>query len=154
MDKLNYLLSGNVLDFAAVFGAVTREPSNDDDAPGCPVWLEGWVAPARAGYVVGDGEFIYEGQAHRFHFSGLPLRHGQGARVSGTGTVSHLRDLSDFSGAFLPCSLSPTGVGRRSGAILRNENGVVIELVALDDDPLLDLPYDGLSVRLAASAPK
>jgi hypothetical protein len=151
MDKLNQLLSGNVLDFAAAFGAVTREAIHEAAASDCPVWLEGWVAPARAGYVVGDGEFIYEGRTRRFHFSGLPMRHGQGTRVSGTGTISQLRTLSDFSGAYLPRDAGPKRAGQRSGVVLCNEHGVIIDLFALNDDPLLDLPYDGLSVRLAAA---
>jgi hypothetical protein len=151
MNKLNSLLDGDVLDFAAAFAASNGESLHDATPPGCPVWLEGWVAPARAGYVLGDGEFIYEGQARRFQFSGLPLRHGRARRVSGAGIVSCLRTLAEFSGTFLPCDAATAGAGRRRVALLRNEHGVMIELFASDGNPLADLPEDALCVRLWAS---
>jgi hypothetical protein len=148
MDKLNQLLSGNVLDFAAAFGAATRESVGDAPSLECPVWLEGWVAPARAGYVLGDGEFILEGQPVRFYFSGLPLRHGQSARLSGTGTVWNLYRLQDFSGVYLPCDGAPSRTGLGSETRLRNASGVVIS-VAANRHWLAELPCGGLRMRLA-----
>jgi hypothetical protein len=148
MDKLNQLLSGDVLDFATTFGAATREWIGDNPSPDCPVWLEGWVAPARAGYVLGDGEFIHDGQPRRVYFSGLPLRHGQGARLSGTGTIVGLHRLRDFSGVYIPCDGAPSRSGLGSEARLRNANGVVISLSAADEDWLVELPCGGLRVRL------
>jgi hypothetical protein len=149
MDKLNQLLSGNVMDFATAFGAATRKWIDDAPSTDCPVWLEGWVAPARAGYVLGDGEFIHEGRPRRFYFSGLPLRHSQGARLSGTGTVLGLGRLRDFTGVYVPWEGAPTRVGGGSEARLKNANGVVISLIASDEDWLVELPYGGLRVRLA-----
>lgn len=149
MDKLNQLLSGNSMDFAKTFGAATRGWISDRRSPDCPVWLEGWVAPARAGYVLGDGEFVHEGQSRRFYFSGLPLRHCQCVRLSGTGTVEGLDRLRDFGGVYLPCDSAPSRRGRGSEARLKNSNGVVISLIAFDEEWLVELPYGGLRVRLA-----
>jgi hypothetical protein len=148
MEKLIEVLSGNMLDFAATFGAATRELDSEAPSPGCPVWLEGWVAPARVGYVLGDGEFIYKGQTRRFIFTGLPLRLGHGARVSGIGTVSGLRQLRDFGGFYLPWCDAPSGGTGGCAVCLKNANGVVIALTASEEGELLELPYGGLRVRL------
>ena len=150
MDKLNQLLCGNVLDFAATFGAATREWIGDTPSPNCPVWLEGWTAQARAGYVLGDGEFIHEGEPHRFYFSGLPLRHCQGERLSGSGTVSGLSRLRDFGGVYLPCDGAAARNRRGSEVRLKNAKRVVISLVTFEEDWLIELPHGGLRMRLAA----
>jgi hypothetical protein len=149
MDKLNQLLSGDVLDFAATFGAATREWTGYTPSRNCPVWLEGWTAPARAGYVLGDGEFIHEGEPHRFYFSGLPLRHCRNERLSGTGTVVGLDRLRDFSGVYLPCDGAASRTGRAAEVRLKNANGVVISLITFEQDWLIELPDGGLRVRLA-----
>lgn len=149
MDKLNQLLSGNVLDFAATFRAATREWSEETPTPQCPVWMEGWAAPARAGYVLGDGEFVHDGQPRRFYFSGLPLRHCQRAPLSGTGVVLGLRRLRDFSGVYLPWDGAPARGGRGAEAQWKNINGVVIALAACEDACLAELPCGGLRLRLA-----
>ena len=149
MDKLNQLLSGNVLDFAATFGAATREWIGNTPSPNCPVWLQGWTAPARAGYVLGDGEFIHDGAAHRFYFSGLPLRHCQGERLSGSGTLLGLAQLRDFNGVYLPCDSAASGTGRGCEVRLKNANRVVISLITFEEDWLIELPDGGLRVRLA-----
>ncbi len=150
MDKLNELLTGNVLDFAATFGAATREWVGGTPSANCPLWLEGWTAPARAGYVLGDGEFIHQGEPHRFYFSGLPLRHCQGERLSGTGTVVGLGRLRDFSGVYLPCDSAAPRAGRGFEVRFKNENRVVISLITSEEDSLIELPDGGLRVRLAA----
>jgi hypothetical protein len=151
MDKLSQLLSGNVMDFSATFGAATREWSDQAPPHDCPVWMEGWVAPAHAAYVMGDGEFIHEGQPRRFYFSGLPLRHCHRVRLSGTGNVLGLRRLRDFSGVYLPREGTPSRGGRGPKAQWENVNGVLISVIVSDEDCLAELPDGGLRVRLASN---
>lgn len=150
MEKLNQLLNGNIIDFAAVFSASTRELPwvGEDSDPRHPLWLEGSLAAARAGYALGEGEFIHHGEPRRFHFSGLPLRQSAGTRVSASGTVLRLRRLSDFSGSYLACDALPSKPPGCSRLRLKNEHGVVIELMATPEDRVVDLPYSCLRVRL------
>ncbi len=150
MDKLNQLLSLNARDFAAAFTHATRTLNDEAPARGFPLWLEGWVTPARAGFVLGDGELVYEGRPCRFHFSGLPIQTGGGMRLSGAGTVSRLYRLADFSGIFLPF-VPAADSGRGSAETrLKNQNGVLIELIAPDHARRFNPPDGGLRVRLAA----
>jgi hypothetical protein len=148
MDKLNPLLSDNVLNFADVFGAVTGDTADDAHLAGSLLRLESWVVAARAGYVLGDGEFIQDGQPHRFQFSGLPPRPGAATRLCASGRVSRLRRLCHFSGLYLFCDWPTTGPQGRGRARLQNEHGVVIDLIGSRGDRLFDLPYGGLRVRL------
>jgi hypothetical protein len=149
MEKLTQLLTANASDFTVTFGAATGGFIAEIQPPECPVWLEAWVVPARAGYVLGDGEFIHEGQPQRFHFSGLPLRHCQETRLSGTGTISRLGALRDFSEVYLPCDTDAAQRAGSSVTILENEKGVVLRFIASDEDRIIDLPFGGLRVRLA-----
>jgi hypothetical protein len=149
MYKLNRLLSDNVLNFAEVFATVTGDMAGGATLPGSTLWLEGAVVAARAGYVLGEGEFIHDGEPHRFHFCGLPPRPGAATRLCASGSISRLRQLCHFSGLYLFCDSPPTGPQGRARSRLQNEHGVLIDLVGPLGDRLFDLPYGGLSVRLA-----
>ena len=149
MKKLHQLLSPNVFDFAIAFGAATDDLSGNCTPPGLSLWLEGWPVAACAGYVLGDGKFMHDGQARRFHFSGLPLRQGSTARLCASGSVSCLRRGSDFDGFYLFCESRPTWVQGRTTARLQNQHGVMIDLIAPYGDRPFDLPHGGLRMRVA-----
>jgi hypothetical protein len=151
MDKLNQLLSDNVVNFAEVFGALTAEAPGESTLPGSSLWLQGSVVAARAGYVLGEGELIHEGQAHRFHFSGLPPRPGAATLIHASGKVSRLRRLGRFSGLYLFCDSPPSAPHGRARSRLQNEHGVIIDLFGPPGDRVFDLPYGGLRVRLATA---
>jgi hypothetical protein len=149
MDKLNPLLNANILDFAQAFGSATSDLFDEDPPAGYSLHLEGWLVAARAGYVLGEGEFVHDGQPRRFHFCALPPRQGAASLLCACGSITRLRRLSDFSGLYLFCDSAPTGPQGRARARLQNEHGVVIDLLGPRGDRLFDLPYGGLRVRLA-----
>jgi hypothetical protein len=143
MDKLNQLLSGTLRDFAAAFGTATAGPLDAALPADLPLRLEGWVVPARGGFLVGEGEFRYQHRCYRFHFSSRSAR-----GLSGVGTVTRLQRLTDFNGTYLPHHLAPTRTQLHAGARLINEHGVIMELHAPDKDTLFHHPSEGLAVRL------
>ena len=57
-DRLHQLLNADPLEFAAALGEASRRVSEAPPAQGLPLWIQGWVAPARTGHLLGQGEFI------------------------------------------------------------------------------------------------
>jgi hypothetical protein len=107
------------------------------------------VVAARAGYVLGDGKFIHDGQARRFHSSGLPPIQSAATRLCASGSVSCLYSVSDFDRFYLFCDSRPTWIQGRARARLQNHHGMVIDLIAPYGDRLFDLPHGGIRMRLA-----
>ena len=148
MDKLNQLLSGNALDFAAAFGAATRAQREDPPPSGFPLRLERWVIPASGGFIEGEGKLHYRGRTCRFYFSIPPLQQVEGTGVSCAGTVSRLYRLADFSGTYSRSNIESMPM-RGGAAYLANEHGVVIEFCAPARYRPCNFPHDLLGVRLA-----
>jgi hypothetical protein len=143
MDKLNRLLSGSVLDFAAAFDAATSGPRESAERTELSLRLEGWVVPARGGFLVGEGEFRYQDRTHRFHFSSRGV---QG--LAGNGTITRLQRLSDFNGTYLPYHLVPTRTELHVGVPLINEHGVLMMLRTPVQGRPFHHPSEGLTARL------
>jgi hypothetical protein len=149
-NRLHQLLNADPSEFAAAFGKASGRVSEAPPAQGLPLWIEGWVAPARTGHLVGQGEFIYQGHPRRFHFSVLSLagaKH-QHRRLHAAGTITRLTRLSQFNGTYLPDDSAHAQGAAGSPKRLRNENGVLIDLLHPDRIRPFSTPCGGLHVRL------
>jgi hypothetical protein len=146
MDKLNRLLVASPLEFAAAFGAATKDSTNEVSQLEVTLWLEGGLAPG-AGFMWGHGQITYQGNNHPFRISGLSAADVGAVSMCAAGSVTHLRKLSDFSGNY---SASGAGAIVAGGCttFLQNQHGVVIQLTAKDAGRRISLPINGVRVRL------
>jgi len=147
-DRLHQLLNADPLEFATTFGEASCRVSEAPPAEGLPLWMEGWVTPARTGYLLGEGEFIYRGCLRRFHFSVLPLPGGDCRTLHASGTITRLRRLSQFNGTYLSEESAQAPNPGRPRKRLRNENGVVIHLMHPERFRPFNTPYGGFHIRL------
>ena len=91
------------------------------------------VVFAKAGLIVGAGGgrgvLTYRGRDHPFKVSGLSLGLTIGASAMRlTGSVSGLRELSDFSGVYSAVGAGGAFIGGAGGVRLGNKKGVTIAL--------------------------
>jgi hypothetical protein len=97
----------------------------------------------------GGGVLTYQGKQYPFKLSGMSLGANVGvSKLSASGEVYDLSDISKFSGTFTKLESSITLGGGVGGTILRNENGVIMRLTSTSQGLQLNLSASGVTVRL------
>ncbi|HTV50432.1 MAG TPA: hypothetical protein VME21_04540 [Steroidobacteraceae bacterium] len=150
MRQITVSLVGCALLAAAAFA--DDAPTNTAaDEPDATVDFTGGSIAAGIGYVWGHGDLIYKGHKHEFKLSGLSVVDVGAARLTGSGVVYHLNNLSDFDGNYTAVTAGLTVAGGASAAVLRNEHGVVIKLVSSTEGLRFNLSANGIGIKLRGS---
>jgi hypothetical protein len=117
-------------------------------APPPFVELETTAIAAGIGARFGGGTLLVEGQEHPFTMRGVSLGDVGVSRISASGLVQNLQNVSDFEGNYVAVEAGASaGVGA-SKLTMRNEKGVVITLDSDVKGAQLTLGAQGLSVEL------
>jgi hypothetical protein len=97
----------------------------------------------------GGGVLTYQGKQYPFKLSGMSLGANVGvSKLSASGEVYDLNDISKFSGTFSKLESSITLGGGVGGTVLRNENGVIMRLTSTSQGLQLNLSASGVTVKL------
>jgi hypothetical protein len=135
------LLSG------AALAADPGDAAATDEADATVNLTAGSVA-AGIGYVWGNGELVYKGHKHQFKLSGVSIVDVGAARIAASGVVYHLKNLSDFDGNYSAVTAGITVAGGGSAALMKNQHGVVIKLLATTEGLRFNLSANGIDVKL------
>ncbi len=106
---------------------MTQAPSTP---PSATVRIQEWSAAYYASAAGGKGTLYYHGQRHHFTISGLGAGGMGGQKISATGKVYNLNNLSQFSGTYRGVSRGLTLIEGQMHAKLTNGNGVTMYLAA------------------------
>jgi len=109
---------------------------------------DGSVA-AGIGFSWGKGTLTYAGKTYPVKVEGLSVGEVGLSRATAVGTVSNLKHLSDFSGTYVAVGAGATAAGGASVTVMRNQNGVVIEMTSTTQGASLKLGVDGVRLALA-----
>ncbi len=130
----------------------------DGDAPAAPaaeepdatVELTGGSAAVGVGIVWGHGSLIFQGKKYPFNLAGLSVLDVGVAHIVGSGVVYHLKDVNDFNGRYTATTAGLTVGGGGSAAVLRNQHGVLIKVIATAKGLRFNFSANGISVKLKA----
>ena len=109
---------------------------------------DGSVA-AGVGFSWGKGTLSYNGKTYPVKVEGLSVGDVGLTRATAVGKVSNLKNVSDFSGNYVAAGAGATAAGGADIAVMRNENGVVIEIKSTTQGAGLKLGVDGVRLTLA-----
>ena len=109
---------------------------------------EGSVA-AGIGFSWGKGALSYGGKTYRVTVQGLSVGEVGVTRATAKGDVSNLAKLEDFSGNYVAVGAGATAAGGAGVTVMRNQNGVVIEMTSTTQGASLRLGAEGLRLTLA-----
>jgi len=116
--------------------------------PSGKVAIESKSVAVGIGVTWGDGKLTYQGKEHRFSINGLSVVDVGVSKVSTTGSVYHLKKLSDFAGNYAAAEAGAAlGAGKNVMA-MRNQNGVVMELTSTATGIQFTLAPKGVEVKL------
>jgi hypothetical protein len=119
-----------------------------DDMPSGTVTIESKSVALGIGVSWGDGKLNYEGKSHDFSVKGLSVIDLGVSKVSARGKVFNLKKLEDFSGTYAAAQAGAAVGGGMSVVVLRNQNGVVLELTSTQTGIKFTLAGEGIEVKI------
>ncbi len=131
--------------FAMLAGLAGAQPRKPDATL---TLSEGSVA-AGIGFTWGNGRLSYKGKTYSIKVDGLSVGEVGVTRATAKGSVFHLRKLQDFSGTYISGAAEATVGGGAGATVMKNQNGVVIELKSTTQGANLKLGPEGLRLSLA-----
>ncbi len=108
---------------------------------------EGQVAFG-VGFNWGKGVLTYEGKEYPFKVKGLSVVDIGITKATSSGKVYNLKKLEDFDGNYTAASAEGTVAGGAGALTMKNQNGVVIELVSTTVGANLKLSVEGVKIAL------
>ena len=134
------------LGLAFLVAASSTAPAQGDTSG--KVSVESKSVALGVGVSWGDGVLEYRGKKHTFTVEGLSVLDLGVAKVNARGDVKNLKKLEDFNGNYaLIGSGAAPGAGT-GAALLKNENGVEMALVATGQGVKLSIAQGGVSLKL------
>ena len=122
--KTNFIsLAFTSITFLLVAGcaSMTQPPSTP---PSATVRIREWSAAYYGSAAAGQGTLSYHGRSHHFTISGVGNGGAGGQKISASGKIYNLNNLSDFSGTYRGVSRGLTLIDGKMHAGLSNGNGV------------------------------
>lgn len=108
---------------------------------------EGTVA-AGIGFSWGKGTLTYKGKKYPVKVEGLSVGEVGISRATARGNVFDLKKVEDFSGNYTAAGVGATAGGGAGATAMKNQNGVVIELVSTTQGASLKLAASGIRLTL------
>jgi|SRR5689334_10539943 len=131
---------------SVVFGSSLARAQ--EDTPDGTVKISSGSVAAGVGFSWGSGVLTYQGKDYPFDVSGLSVADVGISKAEASGTVSHLKKLEDFNGNYTGVSAGATVAGGGGGIAIRNQNGVVLNLVGTTQGLKFKLGVDGVKITL------
>jgi hypothetical protein len=125
--------------------SMTQAPSTP---PSATVRIREGSAAYYGSAAAGKGTIYYNGRRHHFTISGVGVGGAGGQKISATGKVYNLSNLSDFSGTYHGISRGLTLIEGKMHAKLTNGNGVVMYLAGETEGLASSMGAQALEVSL------
>ena len=116
--------------------------------PDAVIELSGGSVAAGVGFSWGSGTLTYQGKKYPVKVEGLSVGEVGITRASARGNVFELKKLEDFSGNYTAAGAGATVGGGAGATIMKNQNGVVIELTSTTQGASLKLAASGIRLTL------
>ena len=143
---INSALIGITFLFIAGCASMTQAPSTG--APSATVRIREWSAAYYGSAAAGKGTLYYNGQQHHFTISGVGVGGAGGQKISATGKVYNLNNLSNFSGRYRGVSRGLTLIEGKMHAKLTNGNGVTMYLAGQTEGLASSMGVQAFEVNL------
>jgi hypothetical protein len=134
--------------FLFVTAFATTAISGEARKPSGRVTMESKSVAAGIGVSWGDGKLTFKGKEHPFSIDGLSVVDWGISRVSATGDVYNLTDVSKFAGTYVAAEAGFTLAGGAGGITMRNAEGVIINLRSTSRGASLTLGPAGLRITM------
>ena len=111
--------------------------------------VSGGTVAAGIGLHWGTGTLSYSGKTYPVKVEGLSVGEVGVIRATARGEVSNLERLEDFPGNYVAVGVEATAAGGAGVTVMRNQNGVVVELTSTTQGASLLFGAEGIRLTLA-----
>jgi len=111
--------------------------------------LHGGAAAAGVGVSWGSGNLTYKGKKYPVDVEGLSVGDVGVTKIEAAGRVYHLDKLDDFDGNYAAVGVGATVGGGGDAVVMRNQNGVEVNIVSTTQGARLTLGGAGVSMKIA-----
>jgi hypothetical protein len=96
----------------------------------------------------GSGVLRFKGQRHLFKIDGLSVGNVGVATISAVGNVYNMTNVSQFPGNYAAAGAGLTLAGGAAGLTMQNQNGVIINLYAVQQGVQLNIGPQGFTISM------
>ncbi len=128
-----------------------EEKTTEEKAPDATIKLSTGSAAAGVGVHWGGGTLTYNGKDYPIDVKGLSVGEVGVAKVEATGNVFNLKKLEDFNGNYTAVGAGAAVGGGGGGTTMRNQNGVVVNLVSTTQGAKIAVGGGGVEMKLKES---
>jgi hypothetical protein len=128
----------------SMFGLV----SADEDKPDATLKLSSGQVAVGIGWSWGEGVLTYKEVDYPFKVKGLSVGDVGITKAEAVGSVYSLKELSAFNGTYTSAAAQGTLGGGVGASAMKNQNGVVIQLVTTTQGINVKLAAEGVSFTL------
>ena len=147
MNSIKKILTSLCIGTALLVGGVAS--AQNAKAPSGSVVINETQFGFIIGGSVGGGELSYQGKTYKFKIGGMSLGANIGvSKVSATGEVYELKDISKFPGTYVSLDGTVALGGGVGGMKLKNEHGVIMRLQATTQGLQLNASSSGVTVKM------
>ena len=125
--------------------------AKDTQRPDASVKLSGTSVGLGLGFSWGSGVLIYKGKQYLFSVQGLSAGDIGASSAEAHGDVYGLKKLADFNGTYASASAGAAAGDGGGASMMRNGNGVSINLVGTSRGVKLKAALDGVRIQLKDS---
>jgi len=100
------------------------------------------------GFSSGSGVLRFNGERYLFKIDGLSVGNIGFASISAVGNVYSLSNISQFAGNYVAAGAGIALAGGKAGLTMKNQNGVIINLYAVQQGVELNIGPQGFTITL------
>ena len=128
--------------------ALTVAEAKQKKTPDATISLHAGSVAAGIGISWGSGTLKFKGKEYPIDVKGLSVGDVGASSIEASGKVYHLKSLSDFDGNFTAVGAGLTAAGGGGVATMKNQNGVVVDLVATTRGVKFTLGAAGVDMKV------
>jgi hypothetical protein len=132
-----FLTLGGPLGFAA-----------EKEKPAATIQFESGSVDVGIGFSWGSGTLTYQGKTYQLKVEGMSVGKVGVSKATATGTVYHLKKLEDINGNYVGVGAGATLGGGAGAVAMKNQNGVVIEVVTTTEGLSVAIGTAGVNIQL------
>lgn len=140
---LNVMVAVVLLFSVVMVAAQPQEPY-----PIGEVTINATQVAAGVGWTWGGGNLKFKGKTYSFKIQGLNVAAVGISKLNAKGDVYNLTTPTDLAGTYVTAGAGAALVKGKAGLIMRNDKGVVINLISDQTGVQLSLGTDGLTISM------